>query len=63
LNPVRPLDLTVSISDVTGKVLKQERRSLTGPETICFSTDNLPGGFYNLLIEAEGITVQNKFLK
>jgi hypothetical protein len=63
LDPARPLNLVISISDVTGRVIRQENRRLYGPQTISIHTSDLAKGFYHLVLEADGIIVQKKLLK
>jgi hypothetical protein len=63
LDPAKPVLASITLMDMTGRIVLQVNRNITGPETIVTDVSGLSNGVYNLRIEAEGISVLNKVIK
>ena len=63
LDPVSPIALVISVTDITGRAVIMEEHQASGPETIILDASNLAKGVYNLRILAGGFMTNVKVVK
>jgi hypothetical protein len=62
INFKNPVDLTVALIDVTGRVLETRHAGNTASEQMRFDVNNLAAGVYFLKITVDGESIAKRFV-
>lgn len=63
IDPVQPVTLLISVTDITGRTLIKEEHQVTGTETIILDASELARGIYGLNIEGMNVSISGKIVK
>lgn len=63
IDPIRPVTLKISVTDLAGKEMISEEHKISKAETIILDASRLAKGFYCLIIESKDVSITEKIAK